>query len=179
MHVHVCVFMHDRFTSCLPPWPSLTSKRSSKLSFFNRHFHKSRQTMVVCVCVCVSCLCLYVYVHEWCVLEHWVFSMERFALHKSHPLFFFLLICHKGLLSLSLSLTLSLSPFFYVCSPCSCTWLTSLSTLLLRFLHSTWISTLTSRTKTGRYMLVCYPSIPSFLHYRKFRCPTLYTIHWN
>ena len=70
---------------CLPACgispPSLTSKPSSKLSFFNRHFHKSRQTMMcVCVCVCACmhvcvckgklCLCLCVYLCEWCVLAH-------------------------------------------------------------------------------------------------------------
>ena len=29
-----------------------------------------------------------VYLFEWCVLMHWVFSMERFALYKSHPVLF-------------------------------------------------------------------------------------------
>ena len=69
--------------------PSLTSKPSSKLSFFNRHFHKSRRTMACvyeCMCVCRLCLCLCVYLHKWCVLAHWVLLTERFVLYKSHPL---------------------------------------------------------------------------------------------
>ena len=85
---------------------SLTSKPNSKLSFFNRHFHKSRQAMVcvcvcvclclcLCMCMCVCTLCLYlcVYLREWCVLVHWVFLMERFVLHKNHPLLLLLMFC--------------------------------------------------------------------------------------
>ena len=40
--------------------PSLTSKLSSKLSFFNRHFHKSKQTMIVCVHACVHVNYVYI-----------------------------------------------------------------------------------------------------------------------
>ena len=65
------------WNSCLPACgispPSLTSKPSSKLSFFNRHFHKSTRTMM---CECRRgklYLCLCVYLHEWCVLAHRVF----------------------------------------------------------------------------------------------------------
>ena len=76
---------------CLPACgispPSLTSKPSSKLSFLNTHFHKSRRTMI---CVCGGrrklCLCLCVLLREWCVLAHWVSLMGRFALYKNHPL---------------------------------------------------------------------------------------------
>ena len=64
--------------------PTLSaSKPSSKLSFFNRHFHKSRWTMM---CVYRLCLCLCVYLREWCVLAHWVFLTKKFALYKSHSL---------------------------------------------------------------------------------------------
>ena len=76
---------------CLPVCrispPFLTSKSSWKLSFFNRHFHKSRRTMM---CMCMGrgelCLCLCVYLRECCVLAHWVFLTGRFALYESHPL---------------------------------------------------------------------------------------------
>ena len=76
---------------CLPACgvspPSLTSRPSSELSFFNRHFHKSRRTMK---CECVGrgklCLCLCVYLRERCVLAQWVFLTGGFALYKSHPL---------------------------------------------------------------------------------------------
>ena len=71
---------------CLPAYgifpPSLTSKPSSKLSFFNRHFHRCRRIMVcvrVCVCVCRSCLCLCVYLRKLCVLARGVFMTERSA----------------------------------------------------------------------------------------------------
>ena len=81
---------------CLPACgisPScLTSKPSSKLSFFNRHFHKSTRTMM---CECRRgklYLCLCVYLREWFVIAHWVFLTRRFALYKSHPLLLLLLL---------------------------------------------------------------------------------------
>ena len=75
---------------CLPACgispPSLTSKSSSKLSFFNGHFHNARWTMCVCGRRGKSCLCLCEYLREWRVLVQWVFLMGRFALYKIHPL---------------------------------------------------------------------------------------------
>ena len=72
-------------TACGISPPSLTSEPSSKLSFFNRHFHKSRRTMCVCVCACacggVNYVYVCVYLHEWCLLAHRVFLMGRFALY--------------------------------------------------------------------------------------------------
>ena len=50
----------------------------------------------VCVYVCV--LCLGVYLRQWCVLAHWVFPTERFALYKSHPLLLLLLLLLKTLI---------------------------------------------------------------------------------
>ena len=66
---------------CLPACgifqTSLTSKPSSKLFFFNRHFHKSRRTMM---CVCVGggvelCLCLCIF--AWMVCASALTFLDR------------------------------------------------------------------------------------------------------
>ena len=45
--------------------PSLTSKPSSDLSFFNRHFHRCRR-IIVCVCVDYVDVCVYICVNGVC-----------------------------------------------------------------------------------------------------------------
>ena len=72
--------------------PTLSDfKAQLKTFLFQQTFPQIKADHGVCVCVCVCGLCLCVYLHEWCVLTHWVFLMERFALYKSHPLLLLLL----------------------------------------------------------------------------------------